>query len=128
MANYYASARTNYFKVKDLDKFKEEMNKHEVEVVSQEDKVAVLSCNGEGAGFPSYDHETDEDLDFARIVSTHLEEEEVAIFMEVGAEKLRYLVGIAEAINSKGEVRIISLDNIYKEAEELGKNVTAVEY
>jgi hypothetical protein len=36
--------------------------------------------------------------------------------MEIGAEKLRYLTGIAIAVNHKGRVAVISLDDVYRKA------------
>jgi hypothetical protein len=132
MANYYSSARTNYFRVKDVDAFntwiKEFENGYGVEVVSKEDTFAIL-FDGE-SGVPNsrevdgdYDH-----LDFMDELSVHLADDEVAILHEAGAEKLRYINGFAIAINNKAERRTISLDDIYVHAKELGKNVTLAQY
>ena len=132
MANYYSSARTNYFRVKDVDAFntwiKEFENGYGVEVVSKEDTFAIL-FDGE-SGVPNsrevdgdYDH-----LDFMDELSEHLADDEVAILHESGAEKLRYINGFAIAINNKAERRTISLDDIYTLAKELGKNVTLAQY
>ena len=132
MANYYSSARTNYFRVKDVDAFntwiKEFENGYGVEVVSKEDTFAIL-FDGE-SGVPNsrevdgdYDH-----LDFIDELSQHLADDEVAILHESGAEKLRYINGFAIAINNKAERRTISLDDIYTLAKELGKNVTLAQY
>jgi hypothetical protein len=132
MANYYSSARTNYFRVKDVDAFnawvKEFEDNDGVEVVSKEDTFAIL-FDGE-SGVPNsrfvngdYDH-----LDFMDELSNHLADDEVAILHESGAEKLRYINGFAIAINNKAERRTISLDDIYVHAKELGKNVTLAQY
>ena len=48
--------------------------------------------------------------------------------MGAGAEKLRYIIGWAEAFNNKGESRAISLDAIYNLAKELGSEITRAEY
>ena len=48
--------------------------------------------------------------------------------MEAGSEKLRYIVGYAEAINSRGERASIGLNDIYKLAENLGSSITVAEY
>jgi hypothetical protein len=48
--------------------------------------------------------------------------------MGAGAEKLRYIHGYAIAFNNKGETRMIHLTDIYKIAEELGKDVKKAEY
>jgi hypothetical protein len=132
MANYYSSARTNYFRVKDVDAFnvwvKEFEDNHGVEVVDKEDTFAIL-FDGE-SGVPNsrevdgdYDH-----IDFMDELSKHLADDEVAILHESGAEKLRYINGFAIAINNKAERRVISLDDIYTFAKELGKNVTLAQY
>ena len=132
MANYCSTARTNYFRVKDVDAFnawaKEFEDNHGVEVVSKEDTFAIL-FDGE-SGVPisrevdgDYDH-----LDFMDELSKHLADDEVAVLHESGAEKLRYINGFAIAINNKAERRVISLDDIYVHAKELGKNVTLAQY
>ena len=66
--------------------------------------------------------------DFLEDLTKHLEENEVAIMIECGAEKLRYITGVAYAINSKGETSTINLNDIYEEANLLGNNITAAEY
>lgn len=132
MANYYSTARTNYFRVKDVDAFnawvKEFEDNYRVEVVSKEDTFAILFDSE--SGIPTsrevdgdYDH-----LDFMDELSKHLADDEVAILHEAGAEKLRYINGFAIAINNKAERRVISLDDIYTFAKELGKNVTLAQY
>jgi hypothetical protein len=48
--------------------------------------------------------------------------------MEVGYEKMRYLVGLAFAVNSAGEQVKIDLYDIYEKARPLGKHITACVY
>jgi hypothetical protein len=57
------------------------------------------------------DEETDdyEELDFPAELAKHLLDGEVAIVQECGAEKLRYIVGSAFAVNATGEVVSINL-------------------
>lgn len=63
------------------------------------------------------------------LIARHLVDGEVAVLMEVGFEKMRYLRGVAEAINSKGETRSVNLDDIYDLAtEHLGSNVTYAQW
>lgn len=137
MANYYASARTNYFAVTDLEAFKAELESKtsSVEVVSKEEDgltlVALLGSDDDGAGFPfEYEDEDGEyvELDWAEIFKAHLEDGWVAIIMESGAEKLRYIAGYAVAYNSKGETVAINLDQIYEKAKSLGSNITEATY
>ncbi len=124
MANYYAAARTNYFNVKDADAFLAAMKPILGINVSQEENGSFLIlCNHRSGGWDNwiYDEETDtdEEIDLPAIVAEHLVDDSVAIFMESGAEKMRYIVGQAEAINNKGERVSIGLDNIYVLAEKL---------
>jgi hypothetical protein len=134
MANYYATARTNYFKVKDVEKFKELCEHLDVQFIQDGDKVGFLCSHGDQAGFPSYywDEETQEyvDIDLLSDISKHLVKGEVAVLMEAGAEKFRYITGYAQAVNSEGDVCQITLDDIYKKAQEElgGENITTVEY
>lgn len=72
--------------------------------------------------------EADLDIDIVSELQEHLADDEVAIFMAIGSEKLRYLDGYAIAFNNKGEIRNVSLDDIYKLASELGPNVTQATY
>jgi len=137
MANYYASARTNYFAVTDLEAFKAELESKtsSVEVVSKEEDgltlVALLGSDDDGAGFPfEYEDEDGEyvELDWAEIFKAHLEDGWVAIIMESGAEKLRYIAGYAVAYNSKGETVVINLDQIYEKAKSIGTHITHATY
>ncbi len=48
--------------------------------------------------------------------------------MEVGSERLRYVSGLAVAVNHKGECVRVDLNSIYKAARRLGPNITRAEY
>ena len=130
MANYYASCRSNYFRVKDEQAFVAAMaDVPDVELFNKDGFYCLLG-NGE-SGWPSFyldEDDNDVEIDVVSLVSEHLADEEVAIFVEVGSEKLRYLDGFAVAINNKGETRSLSLDSITTLAKELGNNVTPPSY
>ena len=132
MANYIAVCRTNYFKVKDIDAFLEEMESiPDIKVDVEKDKgCVIMGNNADGAGWPSMKQDGDEmvEFDLPENVSRHLEDGEVAIFIECGSEKLCYLVGYAEAINNQGEREEVTINDIYKKALSLGNNVTRAEY
>ena len=136
MANYYASSRSNYFKVKDVDAFKKFCNKWGVEYIEHvteysrkegvPDKtdglVGFLGSDGDDGALPSSAMLTDADTgeekeltqdDFFYELSTHLEKGQVAILMEAGAEKLRYINGWAIAITDKNKQVVVSLNDIY---------------
>jgi len=138
MANYYASCRTNYFEVKDSEKFLEAMDNIPGIVVDTDDGhlFYILGDDPDGAGWPAwgYDEEmgNEYEIDLPVIVSEHLADDSVAIFMEVGSEKLRFIIGWALAVNNKGETRLINLSDIYDiaKAELTNKpdRVTVAEY
>ena len=137
MANYFGSARSNYFKVKSETAFLAAMNEvPDIEVHTGKDgTVCVLVSGGDYGGWPTstWNEDTDDiiEIDVPTIVSEHLADDEVAIFMEAGAEKLRYIVGYAVAINSKGEREEVSLYDIYELAAGLTdkpENIIPAEY
>lgn len=125
--NYTASARSNYFKVRDVEAFEEWAKDRGLEVVEADGSYALLGGDGDTGGWPSsvYDEDQDTDLeiDVALELSRFLEDGEVAILVEVGNEGLRSLNGYAEAINNRGETRFVSLRHIFELAKELGPNV-----
>jgi hypothetical protein len=138
MANYYGQARTNYFQVKDLKAWRKELGDYPVELIETKDdagtiRVGFMDANQDGGGldWSWWDFETDDDveIDWTDILARHLADNEVAILMEVGSEKYRYLTGWAMAVNNKKETREISLSkDIMAVAQELGDNVTGATY
>jgi hypothetical protein len=137
MANYYGQARTNYFQVKDLNAWRQELTGYPVELIEQKlddgtIKVGFMVANEDGGGlvWQLYDEEGNEiEIDWTDILARHLADNEVAIIMETGAEKYRYMSGWALAVNNKKETREISLaKDIYTLAQELGENVTGATY
>lgn len=126
MANFYGNARTNYFRVKDVEAFKSWVwSTGEVRVL---ERIApdgaeffgfASECPDSGC-FPNarYDEELgdNEEIDWAEELSQHLVEGEVAVMMECGAEKLRYLSGWSRAIYSDGRDVWVSMDDIYAKA------------
>jgi hypothetical protein len=142
MANYYATARSNYIAVKDESVFREWAARIGLSILepTHHDKVAdgirrfgIAPGNGDDSGgWPTsiYHEDTDEceDIDVSEQLSAHLADDEVAVLMEVGNEKLRYVSGTATAVNSKGEIAHLDLDSIYELALVLGPNITRAEY
>lgn len=134
MANYYESARSNYFLVKDLDKFKEFADTISgVEAVSKPDDEGntLVALIGDGEYWPNYYENEDGDeieIEWEEVFKTHLADDWVAIFMGAGAEKLRYINGWAVAYNNKGEGKAITLDDIYDIAKAFGSKITHASY
>ena len=141
MANYYATARSNYFAVKDRAAF---------EAWATEAGLAVLPGDGDRhagrlmitplqeseGGWPAHrlNRETDawDEFNLCGELGGHLVESEIAVLMEVGNEKLRYVSGSAVAVSWKGEVERLDLNEIYDRASSrfgvpLG-NISTAEY
>ena len=141
MANYYATARSNYFAVKDEMTFRQWAESAGLKVLDPNHsnknadgncRFAITPDTGDENGWPTHrDNETTEeydDVDIYEELATYLKDGEVAVLMEIGNEKLRYLCGFATAVNSTGKIVRMSLEGIYDLAKELGSNITRAEY
>jgi hypothetical protein len=133
MADDHGYARTSYFQVKDRAAFAAAMARLEVEVViSDEHPEQVALLSNEESGWPTdywdEDGDTEVEVDLVSLVSEHLADGWVAVFMEVGHQKLRYLFGNAVAINASGETRQVDLTDIYRLAAQLGPSLTHATY
>lgn len=131
MANYYGTGRTNYVKVKDEAAFREAV-KEFATVVEKDGRFALLDNNGDGGGwdFSIYNEEEEDydDIDVVELLAPMLEEGEVMVFQEAGAEKYCYVSGWAMAFNAAGVRAEVSLSDIYDLAKKLGPNVTVAVY
>ena len=116
MANYEGASRTNYFKVKDESAFRAWAEKFSLEVIEQDGLFGVLPGNTDEGTFHLFDEELDDTRDICDDIAEHLTDDSIAVVMEAGHEKLRYVSGWAVAINSKGERVQIVLDDIYEQA------------
>ncbi len=132
MADWYGSARSNYFRVKDVERFRELCSRWNITFIRKTENVNGVEtehpdlvgflCEGDSGGLPGYRYEKGEGEDapekeyefedFLHELSGLLAEGEVAVMVEAGAEKLRYVTGYALAVNSKGETESVSLDCI----------------
>lgn len=129
MANYEPFFRSNYFAVKDPEAFKKFCELHELDLFQDGDKPFYGFCGNGESGIPHDAGDGSEtDIDFMAELAKHLVDDHVAVVIEIGHEKMRYLVGYALAINSKGETAEVSVDDIYAKAKLLGSNVTDCSY
>lgn len=160
MANYAANARTNKFRVKDVNALVKDIEKAGLSVVEREPSKAPVYgdielvrrntqedgservCLFADEGWPSFDEdsvaarlELEDDQPIPEgyeslhmLVAQHLVEGEVAIFIEVGAEKLRYLGGTAVAVNASGETRRVDLDDIVDLAKEIAPEGARIDH
>ena len=128
MANYVGSARSNYFRVRDETAFLNWVETLPGVVARREDddpeRFTLLVEDGDDGGWPGWRFdepgEDEEEIDLHAELAGHLAEGEVAVLEEVGAEKLRYLVGYAVAVNHRGEKLAVSLDDIYEKVRAAG--------
>jgi len=143
MANYISTWRSNYFKVKDREAFLEFISRvHDLDVKEDERGFVLLEAqDGEGGApsmislnpddddaEPAY-FDTGEAASFESYIAAHLADGEVAILMESGHEKLRYVSGYATAVRADGEIIHISLSMIYDLVErEWGVKTTEATY
>lgn len=103
MSNFEAKVRSNYFKVKSRKKFDEFLCRWTLRALAENEKTRLVGFTTEDMT----DHgaiqnpEEDQQADFCAELAAQLKPGEVAIFMEVGSEKIRYLFGHATAVNSK---------------------------
>ena len=142
MANYYATARSNYFAVKDETAFREWAGLLGLTILEPDHRdksadgirrfgISSGNCDDSG-GWPSSlaDEDTGDykDIDVSEQLSPHLADDEVAILREAGSESLRYVTGSAVAVNNKGKTVRLDLEGIYRTARKLGRNITRAEY
>jgi len=141
MANWYGSARSNYFAVKDEAAFRAWAAKRGLEVWEEmEEKpadgkdprklfgVAPDDAVNDSGGWPTVDFGADEDNDEVDLIAELAEliqDNQIVVFEQIGSEKLRYLNGHATAFNSAGERIDLDLDDIYDQAKRRF-NVTAI--
>lgn len=134
MANWYGTARSNYFKVSNEIEFLSWVNKIPgLGYWKKEDNFAIYSDDADSGGWPNQRWIDDEDelesIELSQELAKHLAKGEIAILMEAGAEKLRYISGFAIAVNSDGKTVSIFLDDIYELArKEFGGEATHVSY
>jgi len=126
MADWYGSARSNYFRVKDEAAFRKAAAGHGLDVFTSnvnEETLFMVAPNYEWndkGGWPTW-YSTDEggepiELDIVSELAKHLVEGEIAVLIEAGAEKLRYITGHTTAFNSVGKRIDLDLGDIYSKA------------
>jgi hypothetical protein len=139
MANYIAQARSNYFAVKNEEAFLADIQKCNVELITNktEDGQTLYGFMDDesGDGMDSWyawsaddEDEDSTELTWGEFFQKHLADGWVAIITEIGSEKYRFLNGYSTAYNNKGEEKFISLDHIVELAKELGDNITTATY
>lgn len=137
MANYICTIRTNYFHVKDEEKFRELMSR----AYGEEDNIYLFEKqDSEGknkfgfglysgiAGVRNAKDDEDEDCDetsydeFIEGLQECVADDDAIIIMEAGNEKLRYVVGSALVITSKDTEYLDISDLAVQKAKEMLHN------
>lgn len=135
MANWYGTARSNWFRVKDEPGFRAWVKKWDLYLAEREDNgVKTFALfrpeNSDTGGWPSWSEDEDGDeieFDMAADLPPLLADGEIVIKMECGAEKLRYITGSAEAIHADGRSCFILLSDIYERAaKEFGVPIESI--
>lgn len=125
MANFTGAQRSNYvmFKPEKLEEVREYLRQFEIELssYSHQPEFHCLLASDYSEGIFSTSH-LDEDGEEIYLemewVAKQMMEGHVLVIMLAGHEKLRYVVGEAEAWNWKGEYVHVGLSDIYKKAAE----------
>lgn len=115
MANYYATVRTNYFRVINEEKYQKIFSK-----LSGEDTIHDFTKEENGViyhGFGSYgcveylNEDEDYDFDaFLKEIQDLLPNNEAFMYFEIGYEKLRYVNGTCYLVTRR-EIKSMSLDS-----------------
>lgn len=118
MANYEAKFRSNYFEVTDAKAFQAFCKRHNLELIEKENRFGFLMSNRTEGGFSpnGWDAEAEEDTDVLGELCQLLAQGQVAIILEVGNEKMRYLNAQAWVINAEGELKHLDLTDLAMEA------------
>lgn len=124
MANYVGYTRTNYFQVKDEQKFKSILSKcctcegeglEEMVRNTEDGRKVGFYCEDSLLGYAEDPEDTEYDLDaFYRDLQSLLPNNDAILITEVGREKMCYLVGDVTVI-THNSIQGRSLDGIAKE-------------
>jgi hypothetical protein len=130
MANWYGTARSNYFAVKDEAAFRAWAGKRGLQVWEEKEEkpaegkeprklfgVAPDGFANDSGGWPSVDFEADDDhaeIDLVAELAELIQDDQIVVLEQVGSEKLRYINGHATAFNSAGKRIDVDLDDIYR--------------
>lgn len=146
MANYVAVARSNYFRVTNVDAFLEwaasrglshwtcKAGEYPIQSEGTPGDVFHAIAAESGDGWPStyYDDEFEDavECDIADELLEYLDPRDVAILLEVGWENLRFLAGYATAVCTGYKPVYINLQDITAKATEAfpGKTISSLSY
>jgi hypothetical protein len=140
MANYIAQGRSNYFAVKDEQAFREDIEKCNVQLIERKNEETGQTLfgfmdNEDGDGLDTWyawsgDGIDDNDTEWTwgEFFNKHLADGWVAVILNIGSEKYRFLNGEATAYNNKGEDKFISINDFVEHFSGLGDNISPASY
>lgn len=139
MADYYGKGRTNVFKVKNIDALTKALAGAEFAVEARPEHGAGavfirVSDNDAAGSWGQLVYSDDDDAEPAELfvpdmISEHLQDDQVAVFVHTGSEKLRYLSAYSIAVHANGRQVRIDLDDIYQlAAEEFGIDKNEIDW
>lgn len=125
MASYTAAARSNYFRVRDPKAFRRWCDRLNLDIIQPDEDgpepfFAITLSDDDTGCWPSFHPDTDEEIDIHQELAPHLDPRDVAILMQSGHEKLRFITGFATAVVADGRTVSILL-------REFGQNLSITE-
>lgn len=129
--------RSNYFAVRDADVFLAFCERHDLEPITEDGEAArygflspreVMFSPDVGDDFDGEPEEGDGESDWLHELAKHIAGDDVAIVMQIGSDKMRFLAGHAWAVNGQGQTQEVDLDEIYNRADALGRLPTLAQY
>jgi hypothetical protein len=134
MSVYISQSRSNYFHVRSPRNFRRFCSRYGLELIRDGPRGQLTKRHGFVAHEAIPTGHADAkgewiETDFIGELAQQLARGEVAIVMEAGSEKMRYLIGYACAVNWKGERIQVALTDIYRRAKQtFGVEPTLAEY
>ncbi|WP_099020825.1 hypothetical protein [Mycolicibacterium palauense] len=138
MADYYGKGRTNVFKVKDIDALTTALAGADFIVDTRPDRgadaVFIRVSDDDASGSWGQLVYTDDDaeptqLSVPDMIAEHLQHDQVAVFVHVGSEKLRYLSAYSIAVHADGRQVRVDIDDIYQRAaSEFGVTIGEIDW
>lgn len=129
--------RSNYFAVHDAAAFEAFCERHDLEPITDNSAPArrgflsprevMFSPDLEDA-FGSEPEERSGGGDWLQSLAEHIAGDDVAVVMQIGSDKMRFLAGHAWAVNGQGQAQELDLDEIYNRADALGRLPTLAQY
>lgn len=125
MADWYGTSRSNYVKVKDVEKATAALEAAgEVHTMDKDGTTWVMVSGDDDGDFNTFytdENDCEREFSFSEWATEHLAEGQVLVLISAGAEKLRYVSGWAEAHTWDGhEVEVNLMRELNKKLQGIG--------